>query len=98
MREDLQWWNRLLPSYNGVLFFDAVERPTFQAYTDACMYGLGGFYYEGEAPWNSSRIDQAKGFRVLVEGKQLPTNHRLPKDLNDPSINVHEVEAILLLF
>ncbi len=45
VREDLEWWNKLFPTYNGVLFFDTINRITLQAYTDKCLYGLGGFYY-----------------------------------------------------
>lgn len=98
VREDLEWWNRLLPTYNSVLFFGATNRATSQAYTDACLYGLGGFYFLGTGTWNSNKIDQDKAFRAVVEGKQLPSNRKLLKDPNDPSINFHEVEAILLLF
>ncbi len=67
---------------------------------DACLYGLGGFYYSGVGSWNCNIIDQANAFKALVEGKQLPLplSRKLPKDPNDPSINVYEVEAILLLF
>ena len=51
--EDLTWWNKLLPKYNGILFFDSQARPIFQVYTDACLEGLGGFFYSGsELFWN----------------------------------------------
>lgn len=69
-----------------------------QAYTDACLYGLGGFYFSGEGSWDSHPIDQSKAFQAIIQGKQLPVNRKLPKNPNDPSINVHEVETILLLF
>lgn len=44
--EDLEWWNKLLPVYNGVHFFDICtgSRETQSLYTDACLYGLGEFF------------------------------------------------------
>lgn len=51
IREDLIWWNELLPTHNGVLFFDGQARHVFQLYTDACLEGLGGFYYSGDDPF-----------------------------------------------
>lgn len=42
---DLQWWNELLPKYNGILFFDIETRLTVQLYTDASLQGLKGFFY-----------------------------------------------------
>lgn len=33
-----------------------------------------------------------------MDGKSLPPNRKIAKDQNDPSINVHEVEIILLVF
>ncbi len=51
VREDLEWWNDLVPTYNGVLFFDASNRPTTSVYTDACLYGLGGFFFNGKGDW-----------------------------------------------
>lgn len=46
LRLDLEWWNELLPAYNGVQLFDTKTRKTAQLYTDASLHGLGGFYYE----------------------------------------------------
>ncbi len=45
VKDDLKLWNRLLFIYNGLLFFDILYRITLQAYINACMYGLGRFYY-----------------------------------------------------
>ena len=47
VREHLEWWNKLLPKYNGVTFFDTKNRETQTLYTDACLYGLGGFHFGG---------------------------------------------------
>ncbi len=47
VREDLEWWNDLLPVYNEVFFFDTCSRHTISLYTDARLYGLGGFFFEG---------------------------------------------------
>lgn len=100
VREDLEWWNDLLPSYNRVLFFDTLEsyRPTITLYTDACLYGLGGFCFDGRGDWPTATISQSRAFRAVVEGKTLPQNRKMTKNSDDPSINVHEVEAILLAF
>ena len=85
--EDLTWWNKLLPTYNGVLFFDAQSRPTIQVYTDACPEGLGGFYYSGgELFWDQTipALEQKKAFII-------PTS-------SSSHINVHELEALLVAF
>ncbi len=98
VRENLEWWNDLLPAYNGVLFFDTCSRHTISIYTDASLYGLGGFFFEGKRDWPTAAIDQVNAFRAIVNRKTLPTNRRMAKNPNDPSINVHEVEVILLAF
>lgn len=98
VRQDLQWWNELLPQYNGVLFFDTINRKIVSLYTDACLYGLGGCFFEGSIFWEQADIKQTQAFRALVKGKTLPANRKLAKNPDDPSINVHEVEAILLAF
>ncbi len=41
VREDFEWWNKLLLTYNGVLFFDTRNRMSQTLYTDECLYGLG---------------------------------------------------------
>ena len=85
--EDLTWWNELLPRYNGVLFFDSQARPVFQVYTDACLEGLGGFFYSGsELFWDQTipTLEQSKAFIAPVE--------------DSTHINVHELEALLVAF
>lgn len=47
VREDLGWWNTLLPTFNGVIFFDDQTRDVFQIYTDASLIGLGSFSFTG---------------------------------------------------
>ncbi len=37
-------------------------------------------------------------FQSVVADKQLSSERKLPKDLNNPSINDHEMIVILLLF
>ena len=39
---DLEWWNKLLPTHNGMLFFDDRNREVVQLYTDVSLVGLGG--------------------------------------------------------
>ncbi len=98
VREDLEWWNKLLPAYNGVLFFNTTKRKIQTLYTDACLYGLGGFYFDGTQPWEQAYISQLQTCCAIVQGKTLPANRKMKKNPDDPSINVHEVEAILLAF
>ena len=45
--------------------------------------------------WNSNKIDQARAFWAVVKWN---SDRKLPKDPDNPSINVHKVKAILLLF
>jgi hypothetical protein len=49
VRQDLCWWNALLPNFNGVLLFHE-DRETFQLYSDASCQGLGAYFsIAGEA-------------------------------------------------
>ncbi len=98
MREDLEQWNKLLPTYNGVLFFDTRNRVTQTLYTYACLYGLSGFYFEGRQAWEQVKVNQSDAFCAIVQGKSLSANRKMKKNPDDPSINVHEVEATLLAF
>lgn len=98
VREDLEWWNELLPTYNRVLFFDTSSRHTIRLYNNTCLYDLGGFFFEGKRDWPAAAIHQVNAFRAVVDGKILPPNRRMKKNPNDLSINVYEVEAILLAF
>ncbi len=98
MREDLKWWNDLLLTYNGVLFFDASNRPTTSVYTDACLYGLGGFFFDGRSDLQTASVIQTRAFRAVVSGKMLPPKRRMAKNPDDSRINVHEMETIRLAF
>lgn len=84
VRLDLQWWNELLPVYNGIQFFDTQARESIQLYTDASLQGLGGFYYRNDIqPWSDIEyIAQEQAFAVPIT---VPSH-----------INIHELEAILL--
>ena len=85
--EDLTWWNELLSRYNGVLFFDSQARPVFQVYIDACLEGLSGFFYSGSELFcdqNIPTFEQSKAFIAPVE--------------DSTHINVHELEALLVVF
>lgn len=87
VRSDLQWWNELLPKYNGISFFDTTARPTIQLYTDASLQGLGGIFYKDNTSFWSDiipNIPQDQAFAVPISA---PTH-----------INIHELEAILLAF
>ncbi len=98
MREDLKWWNKLLPTYNVALFFDTRNRETQTLYIDTCLYGLGGFHFGGRQAWEQVKATQSEALCALVQGKAFPTNRKMKKNFDDPSINVHKVEAILLAF
>ncbi len=98
VREDLEWWNKLLPAYNGVLFFDTTKKKIQTLYTDVYLYGLGWFYFKGSQPWEQAYISQLQACYAIVQGKALPANRKMKKNLDDPSINIHKVEAILLAF
>ncbi len=98
LREDLEWWNKLLPTYNGVLFFDTRNKVTQTFYTGACLYGLGRFYFECRQAWEQVKVNQSDAFCAIVQGKLRSANTKINKNPHDSSINVHEVEAILLDF
>ncbi len=98
VKEDLEWWNKLLLMYNGVLFFDTRNRVTPTLYTDECLYGLGGFYFEGRQAWEQVKINRSDAFCAIMKGKSLAANSKMKKNPDDSSINVHEVEAILIAF
>ncbi len=67
-------------------------------YTDACLYGLGGFYFEVRQAWEQVKVNQSHAFCAIVQEKSLPANRKMKKNPDDPSINIHKVEAILLAF
>lgn len=79
-------------------FFDTNSRQIQSLYTDACLYGLGGFYFKGSEPWTKAKIFQENAFQAIVQGKSLPVNRKMKKNPNDLSINVHEVKTILFAF
>ena len=85
IRNDLNWWNTLLPKFNGVLFFDDSSRQVNQLYTDACTKGLGGFFYaDASTFWTKAEIRQENAFIAPI----TEAHH----------INIHELEAVLLAF
>ncbi len=67
-------------------------------YTDACLYGLGGFYFEDRQAWENVKVNQPDAFCAIVKGKSLSANKKMKKNPDNPSINVHKVEVILLAF
>ena len=67
-------------------------------YTDACLYGLGGFYFESQQAWEQVKVNKSDGFCAIVKQKLLLANRKMKKNPNDPSINVYEGEPILLAF
>ncbi len=96
--EDLEWWNKLLPTYNGVLFFDTRNRETQTLYTNACLYELGGFHFRGRQAWEQVKVTRSNVFCALVQGKAPQAIRKIKKNSDDLSIYIHKVEAILLAF
>ena len=69
LKDDLLWWNKTLPRVNGILFFNDPKRLTVHLFTDACLKGLGGFYYAGSSTnWHEQipRISQANAFSIGI--------------------------------
>lgn len=106
VRHDLMWWNRFLPEFNGVLFFDESQREEVTLYRDAILDGLGGFFYKNnKKPWDEVQISQHCAFASRIS---QPPEITSPKDTQDPAnreirethpdINMHEVEAVHLAF
>lgn len=100
VRLDLTWWSTLLPRFNGVLFFNDEIRDIFQLYTDASLKGLGGFFFHDSTKfWTEVKISQSEAF--LAQTSNCSTSHPIGLTV-DPeasiSINVFEVQAILLAF
>ena len=98
VREDLEWWNKILSTYNRVFFFDTRSRVTQTLYTDTCLYGLGGFHFESQQAWKQVKVNKSDAFCSIVKGKSLPANRKMKKNPDDPSINIHKVEVIFLAF
>ncbi len=77
---------------------DIRNRVTQILYTDACLYGLGGFHFEGRQAWEQVKINKSDAFCAILQGKSLPANRKIKANPDNLNINVHEVEAILLAF
>ncbi len=75
-----------------------MNRVTQTLYTDTCLYGLGGFHFESRQALEKVKVNQSDAFCAIVHGKSLQANRKMKKNPDDSSINVHEVEAILLSF
>ena len=98
VREDLEWWYKLLSIYNGVLFFDTRNSKTQTLYTNAYLYSFGGFYFKCFEAWEQTNVAPSNAFCAITWGKFFSANRKIKKDLDDPSINVPEVEIIVLAF
>lgn len=86
VRLDLLCWNKLLPTYNRILFFDTQARKTIQLYTDASLQGLGGFYYS----------DSTHFWSEIVSSISQDSVFAVPLVANPLHINILELEAILI--
>lgn len=79
-----------------MLFFDETHRETVQVFTDASLCCLGGFYYNNtNGFWTSAHIPQSQAFIAKTQNFGRPP---IEQSQDPQSINVFEVEAILLAF
>lgn len=63
VRNNLVWWNTLLPTFNKVFFFDDLLRDIFQLYTNASLTGLGDFFFHrAETTWPNVFVSQSNAF------------------------------------
>ena len=97
--ENLIWWNFLLPTYNGVFFFDHENRLPIQLYTDASMTGLEGFYHKSPDTWTESETDQSHAFISCFSDTNMvdPSSSTFKSAVHN-HINTYEIQAILLAF
>jgi ribonuclease HI len=88
IKQDLQWWNHLLPRHNGVIFFDSATRRKVHLFTDASHQGMGGFFCAG-GHWPSyvESLPQQDAFQASMDID--------PAD-GEFDINPFELGAILL--
>lgn len=98
VRKNLEWWNKILPIYNRVIFLETSSRKVHSLYIDTCLYGLSRVYFKGAIRWENVEVDQTNAFHTVVNGKVLPINRKMAKNPRDLSINMHKVEAILWAF
>ena len=88
LRQDLRWWCSTLPSHNGVLFFDDAARPPIQLFTDACLTGMGGFFY------GSSNSDWRTNVPLIRADHTFTAS--IEESNRDEHISFHEMYAILV--
>lgn len=78
--KDLTWWNKFVPTFNGVLFFETKSRHIIQVYIDACFQELGGFYYFGHKLfWDQTiqTLEQSKAFMTSISSWNYINIHKL---------------------
>lgn len=90
VKDDILWWNTLLQSFNGTMFFFP-SRPQVQLFTDACSIGIGGFYFESEA--NSTWQPAAEQGLIKPESTFACALHDNTAEVLD--INIFEMQAVL---
>ena len=93
--DDIQWWHELFPTYNGVRFFDDINRQFVHIFADASIHGLGAFFFD--------HVDSLD-CRWQDHSSILPLRHALaeplpPFDVGIPfDINIYEIQAVLRAF
>ena len=69
-KQDLQWFNRFLPVFNGVSFFNYI--PSKVIHLDACPTGLGAIYDQQvyalplSSIWQTQNIAYLEMINILV--------------------------------
>lgn len=96
--KNFKWENKFFLSYNGVSFFNIANKSTLSTYIYVCMYESSVYYYLKTRSWKYNKMDQTRALKVLLKGKHLLINCKLPKNPNDSSINIFTIEIIPLLF
>ena len=88
IKQDLQWWNHLLPRHNGIIFFNSATRHKAHLFTDASHRGMGGFFCAGgHWPSYAESLPQQDAFQASMDID--------PAD-GEFDINPFELGAVLL--
>lgn len=62
------------------------------------LYGLGGYFFKDTRDWSIVVIDPVNTFQAIIKEKTLLPNRKMVKNPDNPNINIHKIETILLAF
>ncbi|KAJ5054746.1 uncharacterized protein L3040_001011 [Drepanopeziza brunnea f. sp. 'multigermtubi'] len=90
MIEDIKWWNKLFPLYNGVRFFNDAWRPTIHLFEDASILGLRAFYFDHVQHQHCDWKEHVPTLQIdHAYAEDLPNNLAPQFD-----INIYEIQAV----